>query len=64
MVGWFQPNNMNIHHPTLKLIHRWIAVSIFARDDVHHVQEIELKILYAILKKIWIAPIQEIVKHW
>ena len=64
VVGRFQPNNMNIHHPILRFIHRWIAMVIFARDDVHHVQDIELKVLYAILKEIQIAPVQELVKHW
>ena len=37
---------------------------LFARDDIHHIQDTELKLLYAILKKIRIPPVQELVKRW
>ena len=31
IVGKFQPQNMNIHHPILRFMHRWIAMTLFAR---------------------------------
>ena len=57
VIGKFQPNNMNIHHPTLRFMQRRIAMVIFARDDTHHIHDMELKLLYAILKKIKVAPV-------
>ena len=64
VVGKFQPRNMNIHHPTLIFMHRWIAMTLFAKQDIRFVYHAELQILYAMLKKIKIAPVKEIFKHW
>jgi len=63
VVGKFQPQNMNIHHPTLRFMHWWIAMTLFARQDIKSVYHVEMQILYAILKKIKIAPVKEIFKH-
>ena len=35
VVGKFQPNANNIHHPTLRLLHKWLTCSFFSRDDTH-----------------------------
>ena len=51
VVGKFQPRNMNIHHPTLWFIHRWIAMTLFAGQDIRFVYHAEMQILYAMLKK-------------
>ena len=64
VVGKFQPRNMNIHHPTLRFMYHWIAMTLFARQDIRFVYHVELKILYAMLKKIKIAPVKEMFKHW
>ena len=63
-MGKFQRNANNIHHPTLRLLHKWLACSFFSRDDTHLVLDLELKMLCAMLKKIKVAPVYEIVKHW
>jgi len=63
LVGKFQPNANNIHHPTLRLLHKWLACSFFSRDNTHLVLDLELKML-AMLKKIKVAPVYEIVKQW
>ena len=55
---------MNIHHPTLRFIHQWIAMTLFARQDIRFVYHVELQILYAMLKKTKIAPVKEMFKHW
>jgi hypothetical protein len=55
---------MNIHHPTLRFMHYWIAMTLFARQDIRFVCHAELQILYAMLKKIKIAPMKEMFKHW
>jgi hypothetical protein len=41
-------------------MHRWIAMTLFSRV-VHNT---EMKILYAMISKIKIAPVEEIFKHW
>jgi hypothetical protein len=55
---------MNIYHPTLRFIHRWIAMTLFARDDIRYVHRAELQLLYAILKKTRVAPVKEMFNHW
>ena len=60
VVGKFQPRN----NPTLRFMHHWIAMTLFARQDIRFVYHVELKILYAMLKKIKIAPVKEMFKHW
>ena len=52
VVGKFQPQNMNIHHPTLRFMHRWIAMTLFARQDIRFVYHVELQILYPCLKRL------------
>ena len=64
VVGKFQPHNMDIQHPTLRLMHRWITMIVFSRQDIRVVHNDEMKIFYAMIKKIKIAPIKEIFKHW
>ena len=45
-------------------MHRWIAMTLFFRQDIRVVHNIEMQILYAMIEKIKIAPIKEIFKHW
>jgi hypothetical protein len=60
----FQPRNLNIHHPTLRFMHHWIAMTLFARQDTRLNYEVELQLLYAMLKKIKVVPVKEMVNHW
>jgi len=55
---------MNNQHPTLRLVHRWIAMTLFSRQDMRCVHNTKMQILYAMIKKIKIAPNKEIIKHW
>ena len=55
---------MNIRHPTLRFLHRCIAMTLFARQDIRFVYHAELQILYAMLKKTKIAHVKEMFKHW
>ena len=55
---------MNINRPTLRFMHQWIAMTLFTRQDIRFVYHAEMQILYAMLKKIKIAPMKEIFKHW
>ena len=45
-------------------MHHWIAMTLFSRQDIQVVHNTEMQILYAMIKKIKIAPIKEIFKHW
>ena len=58
-----QPHCSDIQHPTLRLIHKWLALTCFPREDVRTVRVDELRILYAMVNKIKIAPMQEMVRQ-
>ena len=59
-----QPRCNDIQHPTLHLMHKWLALTCFPREDVQTVRVDELHILYAMVNKIKIAPVQEMVHQW
>jgi hypothetical protein len=44
-------------------MHRWIGVTLFPRDDVKIVREIELRLLFAMVNKIRVSPVKGIVAH-
>ena len=62
--GKFAPRCGDIHNPTLQLMHKWLAITFFPRDDVRPVRNDELLILYAMVNKIKISPAQALVKQW
>jgi len=45
-------------------MHRWIAMTLFARQDIRFVYHAEMQLLYAMLKKIKVTHVKEIFKHW
>jgi hypothetical protein len=45
-------------------MHKWLAITLFPRDDVRPVRNDELIILYAMVNKIKISPAQALVKQW
>jgi hypothetical protein len=55
---------MDIQRPTLGHMHRWIIMTLFSRQDIQVDHNNEMKILYAMIKKIKIAPVKEMFKHW
>ena len=55
---------MDIQHPTLRLMHWCIAMTLFSRQDIRVVHNTKMQILYAMVKKIKIAPVKEILKLW
>jgi hypothetical protein len=59
-----KPKNNDIHNPTLRLMHKWIAMTLFPRPDFRIVREDEMRILYAIVHKIKIAPVKCMIKQW
>ena len=45
-------------------MHKCVALTCFPRDDVRTVRVDELRVLYAIVNKIKIAPVQQMVRQW
>ena len=55
---------MNIQYPTWRLMHRWIAMTLFPRQDIRFVHNIELQLLYTMIKKTKVAPMKDMFKYW
>jgi len=51
-----QPRCKDIQHPTMRLMHKWLALTCFPTEDVRTVHVDELHILYAMVNKIKTAP--------
>jgi hypothetical protein len=62
--GKFAPRCNDIQNRTLRLMHKWLAITLFPRDDVRPVRNDELMILYAMVNKIKISPVKAMVKKW
>ena len=45
-------------------MHHWIDMTLFSRQDIRVVHNTKMQILYVMIKKMKIAPIKEIFKHW
>ncbi|XP_025791789.1 uncharacterized protein LOC112872970, partial [Panicum hallii] len=54
----------DIQNPTLRLMHKWLAITLFPRDDVRPVRNNEFTILYAMVNKIKVSPVKSMVKQW
>jgi hypothetical protein len=53
--GKMTPLCNDILHPTLRLWHKWLAITLFPRDDVRTVRTNEMMILYAAVRWIKIS---------
>ena len=58
----FAPWYNDIQNPTLRLMHKWLAITLFPRDDVRPMCNDELIILYAMVNRIKISPAKALVK--
>jgi hypothetical protein len=61
--GMFAPRCNNIQNLTLRLMHKWLAITLFQRDDARPMRNDELMILYAMVKKIKISPVKAMVNQ-
>jgi hypothetical protein len=64
LIGKTYPRTSHICHPTLRFMHKWIGITLFPRDDIRIVREIDNRILYAMVNRIRIAPVKAMVHHW
>jgi hypothetical protein len=62
--GKFAPRCNDIQSPTLPLMHKQLAITLFPRDDVRTMRNDELMILYAMVNKIKISLVKVMVKQW
>jgi len=59
-----QPRTSEIHNPTLRFMHRWLAMTLFPRNDLRTVRVEEMKIMYAMLNRTHISPIIGMMDYW
>jgi len=45
-------------------MHRWLAMTLFPRNDLHTVRVDEMKIMYAMLNKTRISPVIGMIDYW
>jgi hypothetical protein len=45
-------------------MHKWLAITLFPRNDVRPIHNDELMILYAMVNRIEISPVKAMVKQW
>jgi hypothetical protein len=46
-----KPTTNEIHHPTLRFMHKWLATTIFPKKELGTIKNEEMKLLYAMIKK-------------
>ena len=64
VTGKFSPRRNEIQNPTLRLIHKWLTITLFPRDEDRPVHNDELIILYAMVNKIRISPMKAMIWQW
>ena len=60
----YHPRINEIHHPTLRFMHKWLGFSLFPRNDFHAVRNDELKLLYAMVKRRKVSLVKFVIKQW
>ena len=60
----FCPRTNEIHHPTLRFMHKWLGFTLFPRNDFRTVRNDELKLLYAMVKRRKVSPVKFMMKQW
>ena len=52
----------DIQNLTLRLMHTWVAITCFPREDVRIVRVDELRVLYAMVNRIKFSPVKFMVR--
>jgi hypothetical protein len=61
--GKFAPWYNDIQNQTLRLMHKWLAITLLPTNDVRPVHNNDLMILYAMVNKIKISPVKAMIKQ-
>ncbi len=59
-----KPRTNDIYNPTLRLMHKWIAITLFPRGDLRPIRGDELIIMFAMFRKIKITPVKCMIRQW
>ena len=59
-----RPRTNDIQHSILWFLNKWLGFSIFPRLDTRPVRIDDLKLLYAVVKRVKVSAIKFIVRHW
>ena len=60
----YRPLTNDIHHPTLRFMHKWLGFSLFPRNNFRTVRNDELKLLYAMVKTNKVSPVKFMMAQW
>ena len=60
----YHPRTNDIHHPTLRFMHKWLGFTLFPIPDIRSVRIDDLKLLYALVKRRKLSPIKFMMRHW
>ena len=60
----YRPRTNEIHHPTLRFMHKTLGFSLFPRNNFCTIRNDELKLLYAMIKRRKVSPIKFMMKQW
>nr|AAX95214.1 hypothetical protein LOC_Os11g08730 [Oryza sativa Japonica Group]AAX96064.1 hypothetical protein LOC_Os11g08890 [Oryza sativa Japonica Group]ABA91861.1 hypothetical protein LOC_Os11g08729 [Oryza sativa Japonica Group]ABA91892.1 hypothetical protein LOC_Os11g08889 [Oryza sativa Japonica Group] len=59
-----KPRTNDIHNPKLRLMHKWIAMTLFPRSDLRPIRGDELIIIFVMVRKIKISPVKCMIRQW
>ena len=59
-----RPHTSDMHHPTLRFLHKWLGFSLFPRSNFRTIRIEELKLLYAMVKRRNVSPVKFMIKQW
>jgi hypothetical protein len=54
----------DIHNPSLRFLHRWMSFTLFSMTKLRSVATLELKCLFAMVKRIKYTPVADIVDYF
>ncbi|RLM73757.1 hypothetical protein C2845_PM15G04600 [Panicum miliaceum] len=55
---------VSIHHPTLRMLAKWICMVVHPRSNLRLCSLSELQYLFAMAKKIKLSPVMSMLAHW
>jgi len=61
---FFCPRTNDIRNPTLRFMHKWLAMTMFPRSSTRTVKIDELKLMYAMVKRRKISPVKFMMNQW
>ena len=60
----YRPRTNDIHHPTIRFMHKWLGFTLFPRPDFRMVRVDDLKLLYASIKRRKVSPVNSMMHQY